>query len=145
MKKLLLLTIVLATLVACQKKEVATSSAPARSMNGALPPGHPPLSGSQNPMGGAPHGMGAAAADPSSSGISYTLPANWKRSTPSSSMRIDQATIPGPAGNGDLAVFFFGSGQGGGVEANLERWAAQMDASQPAKRETFEVNGFKSP
>jgi hypothetical protein len=33
---------------------------------------------------------------------------------------------PGDAEPGELAVFFFGAGQGGGIEANVSRWFAQF-------------------
>ena len=58
-------------------------------------------------------------------------------------MRLDQATIPGQAGDGHLTVFFFGVGGGGGVNANLERWAAQVQHEAPPTRELFEVNGYR--
>ena len=120
-------------LIACNKEEAATPAAGAPTMT--MPP---------QPMGGqqAPHGM-AGAGDPSSAGITYDLPAGWNRVAPGSSMRIDQATIPGAAGSAEMAVFFFGAGGGGGVEDNLQRWVTQVDSTAPAKRDTFEANGMK--
>ncbi len=75
-------------------------------------------------------------------GLSFTLPAGWTPEEPSSRMRIGQAVIPGSGGNGELTVFFFGPGGGGGAEANIGRWIAQMaDATEP-KQETVEANGL---
>lgn len=73
-------------------------------------------------------------------GIEFDLPATWEGQAPGNPMRIAQAVIPGPGGPGELAVFFFGPGGGGGVEANLERWAAQIesDASSPPRRQSYE-------
>jgi hypothetical protein len=75
-------------------------------------------------------------------GIDFELPTGWERQTPGSSMRLAQATIPGPGGSGELAVFYFGAGQGGAVEPNLQRWADQMGCGTP-KRESFESHGLQ--
>jgi hypothetical protein len=58
-------------------------------------------------------------------------------------MRIAQAAIPGPGGPGEFAVFFFGPGGGGTVEANIDRWVGQMETSDHPKPETFESGGMK--
>ncbi|HEU5162619.1 MAG TPA: hypothetical protein VFV54_05720, partial [Thermoanaerobaculia bacterium] len=92
-----------------------------------------------------PHGMEAApsSGDPTAVGITYDLPSGWNRVAPGSSMRIDQATIPGPAGSADMVLFFFGAGSGGGVQANLDRWAQQVESKEPPKQESFDSNGLK--
>ena len=41
-------------------------------------------------------------------------------------MRVAQYGLPGPAGEATLGIFFFGPGQGGSVEANIERWFGQF-------------------
>ncbi len=77
--------------------------------------------------------------------IQFDIPGNWQQQPPSSPMRMAQATIPGSGGPADLAVFFFGPGGGGGVEANIQRWVDQM-APAPGSNpqpETFDVNGFR--
>jgi hypothetical protein len=83
---------------------------------------------------GQPQGEGA---------IDFDLPAGWQAQPPSSSMRIAQAVIPGPAGPGDLAVFYFGLGGGGTVDANIERWIGQMESPDRPEPETFEANGYR--
>jgi hypothetical protein len=77
--------------------------------------------------------------------LSFVLPAGWQQVPPSSSMRLVQAAIPGPDGGAEMSVFHFGAGQGGDVEANLQRWADQVDpdADSPPQRETFESNGLR--
>ncbi len=90
--------------------------------------------------GGQPAPLGVA--DRASAGLVYTLPAGWLEQPVSSSMRIAQGEIPGPGGAAEFAVFFFGPGQGGGVESNLERWAGQVEATGAPQRETFEANGL---
>jgi hypothetical protein len=76
--------------------------------------------------------------------LSFELPSGWERANPSSPMRVAQATIPGPAGAAEMAVFFFGAGQGGGVDANITRWLSQMDTDPGTipDRSTFEANGL---
>ena len=76
--------------------------------------------------------------------LRFELPPGWSRSEPSSPMRVAQATIPGPGGPGELAVFFFGAGQGGGVDANVKRWLGQIDTDPGTMpdQSSFQVNGF---
>ena len=58
--------------------------------------------------------------------LSAVAPQGWEAQTPASSMRIVQYGLPGPEGDATLAVFYFGPGQGGGIEANIERWYGQF-------------------
>jgi hypothetical protein len=77
-------------------------------------------------------------------GATIDRPDGWTFRQPSSSMRLAEAEIPGPAGPALLTVFFFGAGGGGGVDANLDRWAGQieLDPGAAAERGGFEVNGY---
>ena len=67
--------------------------------------------------------------------LSAVAPKGWVAQQPSSSMRVAQYGLPGPAGEATLGIFFFGPGQGGGVEANIERWQGQFtqENGQPAQ------------
>lgn len=61
-------------------------------------------------------------------GLKWTAPSGWKTEG-ARPMRVASYAIP--AANGDTAgaecaVYFFGSGQGGGVEANIDRWKGQI-------------------
>jgi hypothetical protein len=85
----------------------------------------------------------AAPSGPSAAGLAYQLPASWQPQPPASNMRLAQAIIPGQAGPGELAVFFFGVGGGGPVEANLDRWIGQVEATGPVARDAFDVNGLR--
>ncbi|MBX9577037.1 MAG: hypothetical protein K2W97_01005 [Chthoniobacterales bacterium] len=61
--------------------------------------------------------------------FSFTRPDTWKWEVPISPMRKAQLTIPGKNGATALVTFFyFGPGQGGTVQANVDRWAAQFTA-----------------
>lgn len=77
-------------------------------------------------------------------GLLFDLPAAWRGSQPTSSMRIAQAAIPGPGGDGELAVFWFGEGQGGDVESNIQRWIGQMTVAPGTtpRRDRFDANGL---
>ena len=72
-------------------------------------------------------GTGAPLPGAEVGGVTFDDPAGWI-SAPKP-MRSANYTIPAAAGdrqNGELAVFYFGPGQGGGVEANLRRWLGQF-------------------
>ena len=63
-------------------------------------------------------------------GLKWTPPAGWK-SEGTQQMRAATYRIPPAPGDKDAAefvVYFFGQGQGGSVEANMERWKGQFHA-----------------
>jgi hypothetical protein len=55
-------------------------------------------------------------------GVRWTVPAGWKAEA-ERAMRLATYTIPPGA---ECGVYFFGSGQGGSVEANMDRWIGQF-------------------
>ena len=69
----------------------------------------------------------------SANGVSIALPAEWNRVEPRSSMRMLEAEIPGSGGSGEISMYYFGPGGGGGPAANIERWKSQvvLDAGAP--------------
>jgi hypothetical protein len=63
-------------------------------------------------------------------GLKWTPPAGWQ-SEGTSPMRAATYTIPptaGDAASAECVVYFFGAGQGGTAQANLDRWKGQMVA-----------------
>lgn len=76
--------------------------------------------------------------------IAFDLPAGWESQPPSSNMRAAQATIPGDAGAGQFAVFFFGEGQGGGADENIRRWISQVEFAPASDtgRQQFDAHGY---
>jgi len=81
-------------------------------------------------------------------GVKWTPPAGWK-SNGTTSMRA--ATYPVMPAQGDrdgaeCAVYFFGQGQGGSVQANLDRWKGQFQTKDgkpaPAKTAKTTIHGF---
>jgi hypothetical protein len=69
--------------------------------------------------------------------LSWSVPAGWVQQTPSSGMRRAQFRVPGPGGDGECVVFYFGARQGGDAQANARRWAGQF--TQPDGRPSAEV------
>lgn len=43
----------------------------------------------------------------------------------------------------ELIIFFFGAGQGGGVQANIDRWVSQFEGAPESKTEVKEMGGKK--
>jgi len=78
-------------------------------------------------------------------GLKLTIPTGWRSETPTSSMRAAQVVVPGAQGEGQLTVFHFGAGGGGGVDANLDRWLSQvvLDPGTQPKREVIEAPPLK--
>jgi hypothetical protein len=63
-------------------------------------------------------------------GLKSAAPASWKESPVSNPMRVKQFTVPGKENpDAELAIFYFGQGQGGSTEANLDRWKKQFVAA----------------
>ena len=67
-------------------------------------------------------------------------------------MRAASYTIPAAPGDsegGECIVYYFGPGQGGGVDANVQRWIGQFEApaggsaDKLAKRSEKSVNGLE--
>ena len=80
------------------------------------------------------------------SAFHFTRPAGWKQVEPSSTMRKAQLQVPGKDGakGADVTFFFFGTGQGGDVQANVQRWLGQLNGSADTQKvEPQEYNGVK--
>lgn len=70
----------------------------------------------------------AATAPGESSGLRFSAPTDWIEETPSSRMRQAQYRLPrleGDPEDAELVVFYF-QGQGGSVQANIDRWVGQF-------------------
>ncbi len=75
--------------------------------------------------------------------LAFQIPEDWQEETPSSRMRISQATLPGPGGDAEMAVFHFGPGGGGGTEANIERWIGQVEPTAEPERDSFAAGDYR--
>ena len=100
----------------------------------ASPAGLPPV----------PEGAGTGA-----NALAWKVPEGWVSEQPTSSMRRAQYRVPGKAGDGECAVFYFGPGQGGDPTSNAARWAEQFTladgspAQNAMKTSELEVGGLK--
>lgn len=83
--------------------------------------------------------------------LKFRVPPGWVEEERTSSMRVAQYRLPkapGDTEDASLVLYYFGQGQGGSVNANIDRWIAQMkqpDGSpvKGAKDEHLEANGLK--
>jgi hypothetical protein len=85
-----------------------------------------------------------ASVEGSSGGIRWSVPARWQVAAPKP-MRVATYTIPGVAGAeaGECGVFYFGTGQGGGIDENLQRWVGQFEGASAPKKSERTINGLK--
>jgi hypothetical protein len=69
-------------------------------------------------------------------GLHWTAPAGWKNegSRPMRAATYVVPPAPGEPEGSECVVYFFGPGQGGSVEANIDRWKGQFkeSGSKPA-------------
>src|SRR5262249_8473479 len=84
-------------------------------------------------------------------GLKSTAPTPWKEvPVANPMMRVKQFVVPGKEGDAELVVFFFGENQGGGVQANLDRWKKQFTPpegktiEQVSKVETLKLASTKA-
>ncbi len=65
-------------------------------------------------------------------GLRAPKPATWVSQAPASTMRAAQFVVPGVDSSdaAHVVVFFFGAGQGGDVQNNIERWQAQFQSEE---------------
>lgn len=95
---------------------------------------------------GAPQVLVAADAG----GVQYDAPAGWvSEPKPMRTANYRIPAAPGDSQDGEMAVYYFGPGQGGSVEANVRRWLGQFVnpdgtplAPSAADRSDQEVNGL---
>lgn len=134
------LLIAVALLGACEKKTPEpTASAP-------LPPS-PFLSSQPKPLS-APTPAPAGSMQQEKMQITWVDPPEFKRVPPSNPMRKAAFVVPRAAGDsedGEITVFYFGAGQGGSIDANVDRWVKQFDGIKPGdvRRADREANGLR--
>lgn len=83
--------------------------------------------------------------------LRYKTPEGWQEEKPNSNMRAAQYKLPradGDSADAELVVYYFGQGQGGSRQANIDRWLNQMQqadgtpSKEKAKIENTTVNGL---
>lgn len=89
---------------------------------------------------------------PASGELRFTVPEGWTIEKPTSDMRFAQYKLPRAGGDAEdalLIVYYFGQGQGGSAQANIERWIGQIKqpdggpSSEKAKTAKLTVNGLQ--
>jgi hypothetical protein len=90
--------------------------------------------------------MGSAQQEPLH--ITWVDPPAFRRVPPSNPMRKASFVVPhvdGDTDDGELTVFYFGPGQGGSIDANVDRWVGQFANVKPGdvKRADREANGLR--
>lgn len=116
------LTFALVSLLASACAEPTTTSAP------------PPAGGSPGGQSGVPveqPGPNPPSQKPApSEGLALSAPNGWVREEPTSNMRKAQFRLPKVEGDGEdasMVVYYFGAGQGGTVQMNIDRWCSQFE------------------
>jgi hypothetical protein len=71
-------------------------------------------------------------------GLHWTAPAQWKAEPGTRPMRVATYTVPAAPGDNEASecvAYYFGKGQGGSVEANIQRWTSQFQdrTGQPVR------------
>ena len=83
-------------------------------------------------------------------GLQSRAPAEWQERQPANEMRLKEFRLPAAKkgeSNAELVIFFFGTGQGGSVDANIKRWKDTFvppegkKLDDVAKTDSFKVSG----
>jgi hypothetical protein len=105
-----------------------------------------------NAAGASPSGPAAVSPPAARGGAGQDLvwkdPAGWQRAASGSAMRKATYKVPRLAKDPEdveVAVFYFGANQGGGTEANIQRWISQFSDAKPSdvKRTVRTVAGMQ--
>ena len=73
-------------------------------------------------------------------GINFESPDGWESSEPSNNMRKAQFSASSPSGkNAEVVFYYFGSGNTGGIQANVDRWMKQFEEPLGKKVDTVTI------
>jgi len=110
-------------------------------------------SGTVGPSSSAAQSTGSSARLQNTSGeLRYQVPEGWTTEKPTSDMRVAQYKLPRAEGDAEdalLIIYYFGQGQGGSAQANIDRWINQIKqpdgqpSQERAKTDTLTVNGLQ--
>lgn len=125
----LLLALLLPLLGACSEAPQAEN---VEDTGSTIPSGRPALTLAIPGVGTSNHGttMGHGP-------LTWDVPDSWVVEQPSNSMRFAQYRVEGRDGAAECVVFYFGTGQGGELMANAQRWAGQF--TQPDGRNSLDL------
>jgi len=131
-------------------RPAATAGDQAAASN-ALPPDHP-LTGATGATGDSSGAAASAPSEMTSSGsggqsggsdaVKWTMPARWKAGPPKQ-MRAATYLIPAASGDSEDAECAVFMNIGGGVQANIDRWAGQFEKTdRPPNQKQETINGL---
>src|SRR4249920_3777944 len=67
----------------------------------------------------------------SAAGVHWAAPGGWKTAAPQAMRAATYTVAPvtGDTASAECGVYFFGAGQGGSVDANIDRWKSQFQGA----------------
>ena len=89
---------------------------------------------------------------PANGELHFKAPDTWTTEKPTSNMRVAQYKLPkadGDPEDASLVLYYFGASQGGGTQANIDRWIGQIQqadgsaSKDKAKTDNLTINGLK--
>jgi hypothetical protein len=131
---LIVLCIAVLAVIAWNRNTTRDTSSAGNGGEAAAPPGEAGMPSAGDPAG--------TAQDP---GVAWQAPPRWVEEL-ATGMRLATYVVPAPASGGEAArcaVYYFGPGQGGGTDDNIERWIGEFEnPAEPVRRDS-EVRGLK--
>jgi hypothetical protein len=125
----------------------APAESPTTTVEGTLPPDHPPIGGgspmnpdmplppNHPPIGGSsPHGAMPAPLNEAPT-LSWKMPGDWQETPNPSALRLATYHVPGEA---EMIV----ARAGGSTEANIQRWLSQFDNAGADTRDERTIRGL---
>ena len=87
-----------------------------------------------------PHSIGT----PAVAGIRWTVPKGWVEGPPKQMRFATYVTLPAEkdAEGAECSVSFFGTGQGGNVDQNIDRWITQFENASAPSRSLKQISGL---
>lgn len=84
-----------------------------------------------------------ATGEPAGVGIEWDVPKRWSNRG-ATSMRLATYDVPAQGGGdpGECAVFYFGPGQGGDADSNIDRWIGQFERHGKVSRSAKTYGGL---
>lgn len=106
----------------------------------AKPDGKPDTKAPEKPSAAAaPH-----AAPDAAKKLTWADPPGWTKNPPKNAMRVAEYVVPKKGGDtedAECVINTFGKGQGGGVDANVDRWVRQFDPATTSGLEKKVLEG----
>jgi hypothetical protein len=95
--------------------------------------------------GGTPANAALSSVAGTAGGVKWSVPIGWtvQAERPMRIATYAVAAAEGDAEGAECAVSFFGTGQGGNVDANIDRWVGQFESPGLPSKASQEIGGVK--